>query len=239
MTGRTQHEMRRMDQETTLLEHITVNSGRGARAGVIWLHGLGADGHDFEPIVEELRVARRLPIRFVFPHAPQRPVTLNNGYVMRAWYDVVRIDANAPQDIDGIADSAQEIDKLINRLEQDGIAADHIVLAGFSQGGALALHAGLRQPRKLAGIMSLSSYLPLADRLERERDPANQDTPIFMGHGIFDTVVKFELGEKCRDRLQALGYAVAWHEYTMMHSVCPEEIDQIDAWLTKILVPSS
>jgi phospholipase/carboxylesterase len=202
---------------------------------VIWLHGLGADGHDFEPIVPELVRAGERALRFVFPHAPVRPVTLNGGYPMRAWYDIMSLERGTAQDETGIRASQQLITSLIQRENERGIATDHIVVAGFSQGGAMALYAGTRYPQKLAGIMGLSCYLLQGARLDAERTGANQSTPVFMAHGSQDPVVAPVLGEEARRHLQAAGYAVEWHSYSMPHSVSAPEVADIGAWLRRVL----
>jgi phospholipase/carboxylesterase len=202
---------------------------------VIWLHGLGADGHDFEPIVGELDFPTRDGVRFVFPHAPQRPVTINGGYVMRAWYDIRSPQINAEEDTDGIITSARQLEALVENEIQRGIPAEHIVLAGFSQGGAIALHTGLRYAQPLAGILALSTYLPLATYFEAERHAANQRTPVFMAHGRQDPIVPFELGERTRELLARNDYEVEWHAYNMEHSVVPQEINEIAAWFGKTL----
>ena len=221
-----------------LLEAIEIETGNKPAAAIIWMHGLGADGNDFVPIVRELDLTRAPAIRFVFPHAPMRPVTINNGYVMRAWYDVTFGDLEGRSrkaDEEGVRGSEAQIRALIEREVERGIAAKSIVLAGFSQGGAVALETGLRYPEKLAGIMALSTYLPLAAVLPHEASAANRETSIFMAHGIYDPVVPYLMGTTSRTTLQALGYDVEWHEYPMQHSVCPEEILDIGAWLRKIL----
>lgn len=200
-------------------------------ASVIWLHGLGADGHDFVPIVPQLGLPARSAIRFVFPHAPIRPVTLNQGLRMRAWYDIRQLSGGAAEDADGIADSAARVIALIERERALGIASERIVLAGFSQGGALTLHVGLRHPERLAGLLALSTYLPRRERLVLESSPANRQVPILMCHGRFDPVLTLPLGRASRDALMALGYAVEWKEYDMQHAVCAQEITDIAGWL--------
>lgn len=215
---------------------VTLTSTVSASAAVIWLHGLGADGHDFVPIVEELHLPETLPVRFVFPHARPRPVTLNNGYVMRAWYDIKSLDRNGLEDADGIRESANVVGKLIERQVTAGIAAERIVIAGFSQGGAMALHTSLRHPQRLAGVMALSTYLPLRNALAAEASDANRDLPILMCHGTQDPVLPVTLGGDSRDLLQKLGYAVEWHSYLMAHQVCMEEITAISTWLQARLV---
>jgi phospholipase/carboxylesterase len=214
------------------MEPIELETGPDPEAAVIWLHGLGADGHDFEPIVPELEVAR--PLRYVFPHAPVRPVTVNSGMRMRAWYDIVQL-GGGPEDEAGIRASQSILESLIAKEIERGIAPGKIVLAGFSQGGAIVLQTGLRYPQRLAGILALSTYLPLASTLESERGEANRDIPIFMAHGRFDDVIPLERAQASRKRLEALAYAVEWHEYPMPHSVCPPEIGEIAAFLTRVI----
>lgn len=214
---------------------VTLTPAIAANATVIWLHGLGADGHDFVPIVPELRLPPTLAIRYVFPHAPQRPVTLNNGYVMRAWYDIKALALQAEEDAVGVHASEQLMHELIQVELDAGIAAKRIVIAGFSQGGAIALQTALRYPQRLAGVMPLSTYLPLRDTLAAEASDANRDLPIFMCHGRQDPVVPLQLGERSRDILQGLGYAVDFRLYDMPHSVCAQEINDISAWLGQVL----
>ena len=216
-------------------EGVEIETGRNPQAAVIWLHGLGADGHDFEPIVPELVQRSERALRFVFPHAPMRPVTLNAGYVMRAWYDIIAIDRRAAEDESGIRASQALITELIRRENARGIATERIVLAGFSQGGAMALYSGTRYAERLAGIIGLSCYQLLAGRFAAERDPANQATPIFLAHGTEDPVVPPALGEATCRQLQAAGYTVEWHAYSMPHSVCPQEVADIGAWLRRVL----
>ena len=216
-------------------EGVEIETGRNPQAAVIWLHGLGADGHDFEPIVPELVQRSERALRFVFPHAPMRPVTLNAGYVMRAWYDIIAIDRRAAEDESGIRASQTLITELIRRENGRGIATERIVLAGFSQGGAMALYSGTRYGERLAGIIGLSCYQLLAGRFAAERDPANQATPIFVAHGTEDPVVPPALGEATCRQLQAAGYTVEWHAYSMPHSVCPQEVADIAAWLRRVL----
>jgi phospholipase/carboxylesterase len=216
-------------------EGVEIETGRNPQAAVIWLHGLGADGHDFEPIVPELVQLSERALRFIFPHAPMRPVTLNAGYVMRAWYDIIAIDRRAAEDESGIRASQALITELIRRENGRGIATERIVLAGFSQGGAMALYSGTRYAERLAGIIGLSCYQLLAGRFAAERDPANQATPIFLAHGTEDPVVPPALGEATCRQLQAAGYTVEWHAYSMPHSVCPQEVADIAAWLRRVL----
>ena len=220
------------DQE---LETVEVETGPRPGASVIWLHGLGADGHDFEPIVPQLAAAGLDNVRFVFPHAPIRPVTINGGMPMRAWYDIVSFDAGPPRDREGIAASRLGIEALILREEQRGSPPDNIVLAGFSQGGAMALFTGLRLDRALAGIMGLSTYLLMAPTTEAERSSENSSTPVFMAHGTFDQVIPCAGGQRSAAILAEIGYQVEWHEYPMMHAVCPEEIGHIGSWLRRCL----
>ncbi len=224
---------------TKLLDAIEVETGDNPVASVIWMHGLGADGNDFVPVVNELDLTGTPAIRFVFPHAPMRAVTINGGAVMRAWYDVSFGDLEGKSrraDEAGVRESQAQICALIEREGKRGIVAGKIVLAGFSQGGAVALHTGLRHPEKLAGIMALSTYLPLADSLPQEAAPANKNnTPIFMAHGLFDPVVPLMMGAGAMTFLIGLGYVVEWRQYPMQHSVCPQEIADIGAWLRKVL----
>lgn len=218
----------------TLLDSVTRDVAH-AKYSVIWLHGLGADGHDFEPIVPELQFRQKASTRFIFPHAPVRPVTLNMGYEMPAWFDIFAIAEAAQQDEAGIREAADSIHDLIEQEHARGIPHEHIVLAGFSQGGALALFQGLRNPQRLAGILAMSTYLPLSDQLASELIPANLQTPIFMAHGTQDPVVPISLGQLSRQKLQQLGCAVQWQDYPMQHSVIPEEIDDISHWLEQVL----
>ena len=204
-------------------------------ASIIWLHGLGADGHDFEPIVPELPLPPGLRARFVFPHAPVQSVTINYGHVMPAWYDVY---GDGRQDADGIRVSQGRIEALIARERARGVSTRRIVLAGFSQGGAIALQTGLRHPERLAGILALSTYLPLAETLGAEANPANRDVPIFMAHGTEDPVIPLQRAAISRDQLRKLGHQVEWHEYPMPHAVCPEEIADVGAWLGRVLAPA-
>ena len=202
---------------------------------VIWLHGLGADGNDFVPVVKELKLPP-LGIRFVFPHAPMRPVTINGGFVMRAWYDIAYQELAFKEDERGLRESQKLIEELIVRENTRGIPSSRIVLAGFSQGGVLALQTGLRQSKPLAGLMALSSYLPMSPMIEVERNAASNSVPIFMGHGITDNIVPLALGRMSRDTLIKLGYEVEWHQYTMPHSVCAEELADVGVWLKRVLL---
>ena len=220
---------------TGMLETVELETGGKPAGSVIWLHGLGADGHDFEPIVPELRLPPELPLRFIFPHAPVRPVTLNNGYPMRAWFDIVKIGLNQPRDLAGMQASQASVEVLIAREQERGIPPARIVVAGFSQGGAVALYSGLQHPAKLAGIMALSTYLPLGEGMDFSIAPANTLTPIFYGHGTQDPVVPLQLGEYTRNWLTSQGCMVSWHSYAMPHSVSAEEITHIRAWLISVL----
>jgi phospholipase/carboxylesterase len=217
------------------LDSIQIETAPNPTVSVIWLHGLGADGNDFVPIVRELDLSGCPAIRFVFPHAPTMPVTINNGYVMRAWYDILGTDIARREDEAGLRKSQALVEQLIAREKARGIAADHIVLAGFSQGCAMTLQTGLRHPEKLAGLLCLSGYLPIHATVQDERHSANHDTPIFLAHGRGDNVIPIDRAEKSRDMLQALGYQVEWHEYMMPHSVCEEEIEDIGVWLKRVL----
>jgi phospholipase/carboxylesterase len=207
-----------------------------ARAGlaVIWLHGLGADGYDFVPIVPELALGPALAVRFVFPHAPVRPVTLNGGAPMRAWYDLRGLDRSAAQDEHGLRAAAELVGEFIAAQVAAGVPRQRIVLAGFSQGGALALHVGLRQREALAGIMALSAYLPLETQLERELTPAGRATALLMCHGVRDAVLPLAMGTHARDLLRAQGMAVEWHEYPMAHEVCAAQIADVARWLRAV-----
>jgi len=214
---------------------IEIETGPQPVASIIWLHGLGADGHDFEPIVPELGLSGPPAVRFIFPHAPYRPVTVNGGHVMRAWYDIA-IDARGfRQDEAHIRESEQGLRRLIEQERERGIDSRHIVLAGFSQGAAVALHTGLRYPEPLAGIMALSMPVPLPERIPSELDPANAHVPVFLAHGTQDQVVPFPMGEYGRRLLEQVGLPVEWHSYPMDHTVSREEIAHIRAWLARII----
>lgn len=215
-------------------ETIEIETGARPQAAVIWLHGLGADGHDFEPVVPELRLPATKPVRFIFPNAPQRPVTINMGMRMRAWYDILQL-GGGPEDEAGIRESQTQLEKLIAAQQQKGIPARKIVLAGFSQGGAIVLQAALRHAERLAGVMALSTYLPLQEKLAGERMAINNDLPIFMAHGSYDPMIPMFRAMQSRDALLALGYPVEWREYPMPHSVCPQEIADIADFLLKVL----
>jgi phospholipase/carboxylesterase len=220
------------------LETVTVETGPRPVYTIIWMHGLGADGHDFEPLVPELLEPGMPAIRFVFPHAPVRPVTLNNGFAMRAWYDLTGIDRHSAEDVKGIGESADAIGGLIHREHARGIDSGHIVIAGFSQGGAMALHLATRHPDTFAGIIALSTYLPLARDFARLRNTANLRTPIYMAHGMHDPVVPLALANESRQMLMGAGYNVEWHSYPMPHSLCPQEVADLRAWLRRTLAES-
>ena len=218
-----------------LLDAVEIESAPSPTAAVIWMHGLGADGHDFEPIVPELRLPAGLPVRFVFPHAPLRPVTINQGHVMRAWYDIRALAGARREDEAGVRQSARQIEALVERERQRGIAPGRLVLAGFSQGGAMALHVGLRHAERLAGIMALSCYLPLSDVLAAEAAAANRDVPIFWAHGVHDPMIPLAMAELGRRQVDGLGYPIEWHQYAIPHSVSPEEIADVARWLGRVL----
>ncbi len=214
-----------------LLDYVEVTTAANPSYSVIWLHGLGADGHDFEPIVPYLGLSPATAVRFIFPHALMRPVTVNGGAVMRAWYDIIEISTSRSQDEAGIRHSAAKVRALIDSEVSRGIPASKIILAGFSQGGAMALHVGLRYPQKLAGIMALSAYLLFPEQLQKEYSEANSTTSVFIGHGTQDPVVPFMLGEAVRSALQAGQWPVEWHSYPMPHSVSPAEMADIGRWM--------
>ena len=220
----------------SVLPHITLDTGKSPQHSIIWLHGLGADGGDFVPVAEEMSLP--VAVRYIFPHAPKQPVTINGGFVMRAWYDISYGDLEGKSrqaDEKGVRASRAEIEKLIAREVARGIRANKIVIAGFSQGGAIALHTGLRHAAPLAGIMALSTYLPAPHTLPAEAAAANRDIALFYAHGSDDQVIPIAMAETSRQTLSAAGYAVDWHEYPMQHSVCLEEIRDISAWLQTVL----
>ena len=218
-------------------ETVEIESAPAPDAAVIWLHGLGADGHDFEPVVPELRLPARLRVRFVFPHAPVRPVTINMGMPMRAWYDIQQM-GGGQEDEAGVRASQALVQALIEQEKGRGVDPRRIVLAGFSQGGAIVLQTGLRHTERLAGILALSTYLPLAGKLAAERSAANRDLPVFMAHGTHDPMIGIPRARESRAALETLGYTVQWKEYAMAHSVCGEEIADIAAWLLRLLAPA-
>ena len=217
------------------LETVEVTTGPDPVAAIIWLHGLGADGHDFEPAVPELVWAGAPALRWVFPHAPMRSVTLNGGMQMRAWYDILSIDSDRGHDAAGIEQSVSQVASLVQREQRRGIHPHRVVVAGFSQGGAIAIHLALRYSQRLAGLIALSTYMVHSDRLRGQAHPINRDLPVFMGHGSMDGVVPLFMGVAAADELRAWGYAPEWHDYPMAHAVCPEEIAHIRAWLGKQL----
>jgi phospholipase/carboxylesterase len=223
-----------MSDEKPLVVHAGTDAG-AADAAVIWLHGLGADGNDFVPIVAELELPPALNIRFIFPHAPVRPITINQGYRMRGWFDVTSFDIAGRDDEAGIIESSNALMTLCDQQVAAGIAAERIIVAGFSQGGAIALYAGLRYPQTLGGIMALSTFLPMPQRLQHEAADTNRNTPIFMAHGLHDDIVALKFGIQTRSLLQQLGYHLHWHDYVMGHGVCAEEIRDISSWLVSIL----
>jgi phospholipase/carboxylesterase len=220
-----------------LLDALEVETAPNPDAAVVWMHGLGADGHDFEPIVPELGLPARPGIRFVFPHAPLRPVTINQGHVMRAWYDIRALAGVRREDEAGVRQSARQIEALVERERQRGIVPRRLVLAGFSQGGAMALHVALRYPERLAGILALSCFLPLASTLATEASAANRDVPIFWAHGLHDPMLPLAMAEQGREQAGSLGYRIEWHQYPMPHSVCAEEIADVARWLGRVLGP--
>jgi phospholipase/carboxylesterase len=214
------------------MEAVEIQTGPKPGVAVIWLHGLGADGHDFEPIVPELRLPKA--VRFVFPHAPIRAVTINQGMRMRAWYDIFQF-GGGPEDEAGVRASQQVIEKFIDEEKRRGFPPEKIVLAGFSQGGAIVLQTALRYPERLAGVMALSTYVPIASSLAAERSEANQGVPIFMAHGQFDDLIPLERAKRSREMLEKLGYAVTWKDYPMPHAVCAEEIGDIARFLAGVI----
>jgi phospholipase/carboxylesterase len=214
---------------------MVINTLVPPKASVIWLHGLGADGHDFVPIVEELQLPIDLPIRFVFPHAPVQPVTLNGGYPMRAWYDILGLNRTAKEDEKGIRQTEKMLHQLIEHEHSLGVPTNKILLAGFSQGGAIALQCALRYPEKLAGILALSTYLPLAETLTQEASIANKSIPLFMAHGKQDSIVALDIALHSKEYLEQVGYKVDFRLYAMEHSVCREEIADISTWLQRVL----
>ncbi|MBT8090802.1 MAG: alpha/beta fold hydrolase [Gammaproteobacteria bacterium] len=218
-----------------LPESVEVTTGENPVGSVIWLHGLGADGHDFEPIVPELRLPRDLPLRFVFPHAPVRPVTINGGMAMRAWYDILSLDTEGRADAQGVRDSTALLQALIDREIERGIDAKKIVVAGFSQGGAIAINAVLHSKLRFGGLMALSTYIALPGELGASA--GNRGIPVFMAHGSFDPMLPMQWGRASADKLAEAGFSVEWHDYPMAHAVCAEEIDDIRAWLLSVLAP--
>lgn len=220
------------------LETLEIETGASPRASIVLMHGLGADCHDFEPLAEQLDLRAAGPVRYVFPNAPQIPVTINGGFVMPAWYDIRAADLANREDEGGLRASQAEIERLIAHEIARGVPASRIVLAGFSQGAAMALMTGLRHPERLAGIVGMSGYLPLADKTAAERHAANRSTPIWLAHGRQDDVVPIGRAMASRDALAALGYSVSWSDYAMGHSVCPEELVALNRWLLTVLAPA-
>jgi phospholipase/carboxylesterase len=218
-----------------LLEHIQIETNDHPDIAIIWMHGLGADGNDFVPMVRELDLTGLPGIRFIFPHANTMPVTINNGYVMRSWYDITGLELGRREDENGLRASQKDIEAFIEREKARGIPASRIILAGFSQGCAMTIQTGLRHPEPLAGLLCLSGYVPLSANVATERTDAGKSTPIFMAHGRYDNVVPFNRAEASRDLLVSLGYQVEWHEYAMQHTLCLEEVQHISAWLKKVL----
>lgn len=218
-----------------LLDAIEINPPDPATAAIIWLHGLGADGHDFAPLIPQLGVVREMGVRVVLPHAPEMPVTVNGGMIMPAWYDILGTDFRQAQDSDGIRASARRLEALITREAERGIEPARIILAGFSQGGAVVLHTGLRHAQRLGGILALSAYLPLGSQLAGDASSANRDVPLMMAHGTADPVIPLTLADQSRELLVTLGYRIEWHTYPMEHSVCPEEVADIRTWLHTVL----
>ena len=217
------------------LDSIVIETQEQPDAAIIWLHGLGADGNDFVPIIDQLQLPSHFAIRFIVPHAPSRPITINQGYQMPGWYDISCLSIVDEEDEAGIRESAAIVKQLCESQEADGIPASRIIVAGFSQGGAIALHCGCRYPKPLAGIMALSTYLALPHTLADEMSETAIETPIFMGHGRQDDVVAYQYGKQSMEQLQANDFNVDWHEYNMGHAVCQEEIQHIRHWLTRIL----
>jgi phospholipase/carboxylesterase len=219
---------------TSILPHIVLDQGKTPKHSIIWLHGLGASGDDFVEVAESMHLP--VAMRYIFPHAPKHPVTINGGFIMPSWYDIADIDIAARQDAAGIHASQAEIEKFIAQEVARGVASENIFLAGFSQGGAIALHTGLRHPGRLGGILALSTYLPLAETLSQEVSLSATKTPVFFGHGKHDPVVPYTLGKMSADKLQQHGFQVDWHEYAMPHSVNAEEVNDIEKWLASKLV---
>jgi len=215
----------------SLLPALVINPEERATASIIWLHGLGADGHDFEPLVPQLE-SRQHPLRFIFPHAPEQPITINNGMVMPAWYDITAMDLTHGEDTPGVHESEQLLIEWIEHEITTGIPPERIILAGFSQGGAIALQTGLRYPKRLGGIIALSTYLPLPERFEHENSHASNNLPIFMAHGSYDPVISINSGERSAMQIRGAGYEVEWHDYPMEHSVNNEEIGDIASWIS-------
>lgn len=225
--------LRSKNYECIMLESVVINPKEEHQATIIWLHGLGADGHDFEGVVPELRLPDHLGIKFIFPHAPYRSITINDGMSMRGWYDVKALDMSAEEDTNGINDSAQKISEIIDHEIAEGIPSTAIILAGFSQGGAIVLYTALRYRQPLLGVIALSTYLPLAERLSAEANVANQSTPIMLAHGQYDQVIDIQYGKITLNILKSLAYEISWHEYAMQHGVCAEELVDISDCIKK------
>jgi phospholipase/carboxylesterase len=225
-----------VDVANKLLNCVEINPQTTPSYVVIWLHGLGADGHDFEAIVPALNLPASIPVRYVFPHAPMRSVTINGGMVMRAWYDILALDLSRKVDTDSILDSSGRLTDLIQRELDSGTPSDRIVLAGFSQGGAIVLHTGLRFDKPLAGILALSTYSPTVESLAMQRSPANRNVAIMMAHGVYDPVIPMALAIQTREELLKMDYSIQWHDYAMQHEVCIEEIRDIADWLRQVMV---
>lgn len=234
--ARTVKLVRMNDSSNPKLECVVVETGQRPEHAVVWLHGLGADGHDFEPIVPQLRSAAERPVRFIFPHAPVRPVTINGGMAMRAWYDILGVDIDRSQDLDGIRASVAAIDTLLDHQIAAGIRPERLVLAGFSQGGAIALRCGLARAEPLAGVIGLSTYLPQADAVTQWAAASARRVPVFLAHGSQDPIVPVALGEASADKLAAAGFDVSWRTWPIPHAVCPEEIGAVDQWLQRRLL---
>jgi len=228
-----------MGQSTTLLPAVETETAESTTAAVIWLHGLGADGHDFAPITYELQMTSHHKVKFVFPHAPVRPVTINGGFAMRAWYDILGLEEDTRQDAEGLASSGEQIASWIDSLVASGIPSQRIVLGGFSQGGALALYHGLQTTTMLGGIVAFSCYLPVADTVLNHLHAANKNTPLLMAHGTKDNVVPYAWGERSANTLKDQGYDVTWHSYPMAHSVCGEQMQALDHFIAAILAKTS
>jgi phospholipase/carboxylesterase len=224
-----------LNHSSDLLDTVEINPNITPTASVIWLHGLGADGNDFVPIVPELNLPKNFPIRFVFPHAPMQAVTINNGYIMRSWYDIVSLEINHHADQKGITASTEKLIQLIEHEESLGIPSERIILAGFSQGAVIALTTGLTFQKRLAGIIALSGYLPHTENVMKQASPLNQSIPIFLAHGTNDAVVPFFLGQSAYAELMQRHYSVSWHTYAMPHSVCMEEIRDIGQWIMTVI----
>lgn len=220
---------------STLDPPIEIETGKNPNASIIWLHGLGADGHDFEAVIPELKLPTSLAARFIFPHAPMRPITINGGMAMRAWYDISQSDDGFSENNEHIRDASQHIRTLIHREQERGIATSRIIVAGFSQGGAVALYTGLSFEQPLAGIMALSTYVPMINSFETWVSVSARKVPVFQAHGVHDSMISIHRAEKSRNTMNQNGVSVEWHSYTMEHSLCAEEVHDISRWIIKIL----